>query len=942
MTTVASVPLASVLSYFQTRHVVPGSENPPTSVSWASDGNAGTYVDLAYDGTTIFTSGAILYDLANHGALSSGQAIGYVYVDTGNGARLAASEIFIKLANTNTSTQDTLKWFRTDGGNNTYYLAPPGRANGSDWRTDINALQIEITGNRATSDNGTAQGIYRGSELTLTTVTYNRPSVNVTAPAEGSTVTTTARPTISWSFTGDTLSQSYYRVRIFTNAQYTAGGFVAETSAATVDSGWVASSATSYQPPSNLTNGTQYRAYVQVAQTLPYSNFIHYSVDGTTLAALGATQYKTFTISLAAPPAPTAIAPTSGSTVTTDIPTLQATLGASTVVGALVRAEWQLATDAGFTTNVRTLLQATNEQVTSGVVSKALSAGSSELFQGTWYIRARELDSNGLYGAYSASHSFTVAHAPAMATLGPVSQISRPTGTVNFSFNFSDPSPTDFQTGFQILIERDSDSLSIYDSGTQASSANNFDVAIPNTNEVQTIGLGAATAGTITITFAGQTTAAIAYNANAAAIQAALEALSNVDPGDIVVTGGPFPATATLTFSGANYSGQNVAQITAAGTGLTGGTITIATTTEGGYNNTLLKWRVRGRDSDNVFGAYSANAQFYTRPRPTIVPVVPTAAQVINQPSPTYSFTILGSAARTINQYRFVTKLAGTIVDDSGWKTGATATHTPAVQLVNNTGYTVDLEVLDNLGLDNLSTVSFTTSWTPPASPGPPTVDTSLYDVTGRLRVNWNENRDGSYYSYRVYYKKTSETVFRLLGETTVNTGSTYSFDDYSVPANVEGQIVVTQVAYRFGETVESSTATNQLTITPVSTHYFLASDDPALTVRLSRVNTDAFTDEWEQSEIQLIGRGRRVERGARWGVRGTLSGRLYDDATVTAAQQRVVLETLRDQKLTCRLRTPFGDSWLVVMGDLELSRVPGVGVNAYYDFSVPYIEVLE
>ncbi|MFB7428788.1 hypothetical protein ACFC0K_36510 [Streptomyces hydrogenans] len=48
---------------------------------------------------------------------------------------------------------------------------------------------------------------------------------------------------------------------------------------------------------------------------------------------------------------------------------------------------------------------------------------------------------------------------------------------------------------------------------------------------------GAPTDGNFTITHSGQTTAAIAYNATAAAVQAALEALSNVNSGDIVVTG---------------------------------------------------------------------------------------------------------------------------------------------------------------------------------------------------------------------------------------------------------------------------------------------------------------------------------------------------------------------------------------------------------------------
>lgn len=111
------------------------------------------------------------------------------------------------------------------------------------------------------------------------------------------------------------------------------------------------------------------------------------------------------------------------------------------------------------------------------------------------------------------------------------------------------------------------------------------------TAEVQTISLGAASAGTITITFDGQTTAAIAFDADAAAVQAALEALSNLDVGDVFVTGGPLPAEITLTFAG-QYLGTDVPEVVVTPTGLTGGTVTVTTVTEGGTANWFgaLNW----------------------------------------------------------------------------------------------------------------------------------------------------------------------------------------------------------------------------------------------------------------------------------------------------------------------------------------------------------------
>lgn len=106
--------------------------------------------------------------------------------------------------------------------------------------------------------------------------------------------------------------------------------------------------------------------------------------------------------------------------------------------------------------------------------------------------------------------------------------------------------------------------------------------ALGGTNEVQTVTLNNATGGTFTLTFSGQTTAAIPYNATAAAVQSALEALSNIGVGDVVVAGsagGPY----TITFQGALGS-TNVAQLTSSAASLTSGstaTISHATTTPG-------------------------------------------------------------------------------------------------------------------------------------------------------------------------------------------------------------------------------------------------------------------------------------------------------------------------------------------------------------------------
>ena len=64
-----------------------------------------------------------------------------------------------------------------------------------------------------------------------------------------------------------------------------------------------------------------------------------------------------------------------------------------------------------------------------------------------------------------------------------------------------------------------------------------WEAAALHTRRTQTImGDTAVSAGTFTLTFGGQTTTGIAFDASAATIQTALEALSTIDPGDVTVT----------------------------------------------------------------------------------------------------------------------------------------------------------------------------------------------------------------------------------------------------------------------------------------------------------------------------------------------------------------------------------------------------------------------
>jgi len=104
-------------------------------------------------------------------------------------------------------------------------------------------------------------------------------------------------------------------------------------------------------------------------------------------------------------------------------------------------------------------------------------------------------------------------------------------------------------------------------------------------NEVQSVSIsGAPTGGTFTLTFGGQTTAGIAYNATAAQVQSALEALSSIGSGNVSCSGGALPGSAvSVTFQG-TLGNTDHPLMTANSAGLTGGTsptVTVTQTTAG-------------------------------------------------------------------------------------------------------------------------------------------------------------------------------------------------------------------------------------------------------------------------------------------------------------------------------------------------------------------------
>lgn len=107
---------------------------------------------------------------------------------------------------------------------------------------------------------------------------------------------------------------------------------------------------------------------------------------------------------------------------------------------------------------------------------------------------------------------------------------------------------------------------------------------VNGTSEVQQVAItGTPTGGTFTLTYSGQTTAAIPYNATALQVQTALAALSNVGAAQVSCSGGPLPGTPVQVAWAGTLAIQDVATMTHTDS-LTGGTtpaVAITTPTPG-------------------------------------------------------------------------------------------------------------------------------------------------------------------------------------------------------------------------------------------------------------------------------------------------------------------------------------------------------------------------
>lgn len=569
--------------------------------------------------------------------------------------------------------------------------------------------------------------------------------------------------------------------------------------------------------------------------------------------------------------APFSVTPDTGATVTTSLPTLTDSVTIPLKVAqSTYKAVWQIASDSAFTTNLVEYEQPDTDFINA--VESAASPNSSvvsitdvlppelSLAQGTWFIRACLEDTTGTRGAFSAPHSFIIAHKPAAVNLSPSLDVWRTfgAGNVSFDWDFSDPSSDDYQTAFQVLVTRASDGATVLDSGKIVSATSNYSGAIPSANK-----------------------------------------------------------------------------------------------------NAQLRWQVRLWDRDNVAGDYSQFATFYTGDAATANITLPANGSTVTTTTPGIQITGTAVAGRPISLYRYTVLSGTTVVYDSGLKQAGNLAGAytisgalPTGFLLNNHTYTMAAYVIDSAGLQSLqSSITFTTGWTLPPTPTGLTVSTTNYGVDGAgyVSVVWSDAaRDPQFQAWAIYRRSdlidpnTNAVVttgaWELLG-TNSTIGATHEYRDFYAPAGYGVVYRITQIVSRFGDIVESANV-DSVMVFPKMEGYFLIDLNAQAGFSLNFVVGDSYTDEWEEEEFIISGRGRHVDKGEHLGLKGQLEVQLRNSIGQTARQKKMRLELMKETNNVLFLRTPFGDIYRVSAGNMAIARIAGVGTQEFCDVTLPYTEV--
>lgn len=216
------------------------------------------------------------------------------------------------------------------------------------------------------------------------------------------------------------------------------------------------------------------------------------------------------------------------------------------------------------------------------------------------------------------------------------------------------------------------------------------------------------------------------------------------------------------------------------------------------------------------------------------------------------------------------------------------------------------------------------------------TLDTNPFTEDGYVGLTWtNATKGSNWYSWRVYRRpSTTAGKWTLVKEYLYDT-PTYVFHDYWAASNVAQEWIVIRVHLVSSVPTEEAFTTPEIG-TPESDNYWLVHPyNIAYNLKLFP-SGESFSIESEVGEMNIIGRGRRIDYGTVWGRRGSLACQLRDRA-VTASEQLRILEAQQNAKSFFWLRDPWSNMLRVRVSDLQVQRIAGVGLRQFADITFAY-----
>jgi hypothetical protein len=351
-----------------------------------------------------------------------------------------------------------------------------------------------------------------------------------------------------------------------------------------------------------------------------------------------------------------------------------------------------------------------------------------------------------------------------------------------------------------------------------------------------------------------------------------------------------------------------------------------------------LHWQVRTWDNDGTVGPYSTS-RTVTFVDPAVITInSPTQNATVLTGRPTLSWTLGGTAAQK--------SFALTVMDSASLKTVYSRTGTtqttvipPQNVLTNTHSYVFTVNIVTTLGSKAKASTSWTASYQPPDPPDY-TVDPGFYDQFGYIDINWASAIADQFnftwtVSRRIVGADDWETLF-----VTTNT-DVRDYHDWTAITGIAYEYMVSQDADRSGVLLGSSFEDPEPYVRADSGNWWFI--DPADESNNFYVNVtdDSFSDEWEENEYFVVGRGRVKDVGTHLGLTGSVTAQIRGAYGLTARQRFDALRDMRGQNKLIVMRDPFGNFYNMTIGIVQYSHVAGTGTNEQYNVTIPVSEVI-